>query len=369
MITTRLDNNPLDPSEKKCFQKHLAILGLNENIWDLYKSFQGTASIYTKPILMKLVINDITAMASYMVKCYDYGKTLINSSVFASVVKKLKIPVYVWMRAGIAAESFSNPGFMNLNFDEEGLERFIQKIIKHHFLFIFIHDFAANQKKYPTSIILPYVDEGIVFADAYNTTEDYIAQHKNIRKKIKKYRKTGGIIDIVSGKVDPSDRAEIKKCVESTAEKSVFKLPFQENYAKMCQAAASIENKNIVHFICRIKNQFTGYHTFIRLNHQIRCINGAFNRNLPTTNHAYENMILEVVAYCIQHDISTIYFGPVLNETKRRMMNGFEPTYLYVYSKIPVIQSLASRILKHTNLNRKELLRFANLKTREYAQC
>ena len=118
MISTKLNNNALQPSEKDLLHQHLNALGLNENLWDLYQTFQGTESKYTKPVLLRIMKDNTLAMACYMVKCYDYGGTLTHCRIFESFIRKIRIPVYIWMRAGIAAETFSNPGFYNLNAKE-----------------------------------------------------------------------------------------------------------------------------------------------------------------------------------------------------------------------------------------------------------
>jgi hypothetical protein len=146
-----------------------------------------------------------------------------------------------------------------------------------------------------------------------------------------------------------------------TGEKSIFKLPYQNDYPDMCAGSATIDNQNIVHFLCRSDEEFYGYHSFIVFKNQIRCLNGAFNRNLVTTHHAYENMIYSVVAFAIERKIQMVHFGPTLNETKKRMMNRFLPTRLYISSNMPLLLKLILPVLRRSRLNARELMEFSGI--------
>jgi hypothetical protein len=44
---------------------------------------------------------------------------------------------------------------------------------------------------------MPYPDEGIIDTGQYPTIEGYLANHHNLKKKLKEYRKVGGRIEIV----------------------------------------------------------------------------------------------------------------------------------------------------------------------------
>jgi len=90
-------------------------------------------------------------------------------------------------------------------------------------------------------------------------------------------------------------------------------------------------------------------------------MNGAFNRNLPTTHHAYENMIYSTVEYGVEQGISSIHYGPVLNETKKRMMEQFIPTQLYIYSFIPGVVKTLSPFLKRSRLQNTKLLKYSGI--------
>jgi len=93
-------------------------------------------------------------------------------------------------------------------------------------------------------------------------------------------------------------------------------------------------------------------------------MNGAFNRNLPTTHHAYENMIYRSVEYALENGLSEIHYGPVLNETKKRMMETFIPTQLYLYSNIPGMVKVLTPLLKMTRLQNKKMMEYTHINNR-----
>lgn len=363
--TLNLGSVPLTLAEKSMFQSHLYELGLDNNIWDIYDKFLQSTSIYSKPLIARVEKDNETFACMFFIECRDYGSTLSKFNIIKYIVRKLSIPVIIWMKAGIAAEICANPGFINksVGTDEELNE--ILNLLRKKFFLLFIHDLADKAFLHPESIVMPYPDEGIIDSSGYTTIKDYLANHRNLKKKLKKYQKVGGRIEIIKGRVDEPIVKKIKDCIISTAERSVFKLPYQDDYPDMCAGSASIDNENIIHFFCWSDEEFYGYHSFIRFKSQIRCLNGAFSRNLTTTYHAYENMIYRVVEYAIENKIQTVYFGPTLNETKKRMMNSFIQTKLYITSKLPFLLKLFAPVLRRSRLNTRDLLKFSGINNNE----
>ena len=361
MYTLDLSSIPLTTFEKSCFHNHLLELGLDDHIWVIYEKFLQLGSEYSKPLIVRVKKDNEIFACMFLIECKDYGPTISSLQIVKYMARTLSIPVYIWMKAGIGAEIFANPAFINKNAGSPDELGEILNLLRKKFLLLFIHDLASNAFLHPTSVIMPYPDESIIDIRGYTTIEDYIADHHNLKKKLKEYQKVGGRIEIVEGSLDKQSAEKIKECVISSGEKSVFKLPYQNDYPDMCKGSANIDNRNLIHFLCRSDEEFYGYHSFIVFKNQIRCLNGAFNRNLHTTHHAYENMICSVVRYAIENKIQTVYFGPTLNETKKRMMNNFLPTQLYISSNMPLFLKLFVPILRKSRLNARELLEFSGI--------
>lgn len=361
MYTFEISHTPITPEEKLRFHPHLLELGIDESIWEVYDKFLEMQSAYTRPQIVRVYRNHQKLACLFLIQCKDYGATLSGLAIVKRFVRLLSIPVVVWMKAGIAAEICANPVFFNTGIRHEEDLAEIVKILRKKFFLLFIHDLVSNASLHPGSITMPYVDEGIIDTGKYNTLHDYLEHHHNLRKKLKEFQKVGGRIEVAEGRLDKSVVENVKASVVSTSAKSVFQLPYQESYPAMCAGSATINNKQIIHFLCRSENTFYGYHSFIMFKNQIRCLNGAFNRNLTTTHHAYENMIIRVVGFAIEHGIQTVYFGPVLNETKRRMMNRFIPTQLYISSSQTWLLRLFMPILKLSRMQSKKLLEFSGI--------
>mgnify|MGYP000450401136 CR=1 FL=1 len=350
----------LTPEEKKVFQSHLAMLDLDESIWSVYDAFLQTASDGSVPQILRVHDQDNLLAAIYLMKCKDHGETLTSSRWLQRMIRNSGMPVYIWMKSGIAAENFTNPGFINKKATNLGIEELIP-LIKKKFVLLFIHDLEKNARLFPNAAKFWYPDNGIIKTKDYSDIQHYLGRHKNLKKKLRHYNKYGGRVEIIKGRLDENLQQKIKNAVLSTSRHSLFKLPYQENYANMCLSSARIADGHILHFVCRGDREFYGYHSFIELKDRLYCMNGAFNRNLPTTHHAYENMIYRSVEYALEKGLSEIHYGPVLNETKKRMMETFIPTQLYFYSSIRGMEKLLSPLLKRSRLQNTKMMEYSHI--------
>ena len=350
----------LKPKEKRAFQSHLATLGLDESIWTVYDAFLQTASTHSIPKILRVHDRDNLLAAIYLIKCKDHGETLTSSRWLRRIIRNAGIPVYIWMKSGIAAENFTNPGFINENDSDLSTEKLI-RLVKKKYVFLFIHDLEEKTRLFPDAVKLRYPDNGIIETKGYSDIQDYRGSHKNLKKKLRHYKKYGGRVEIIKGRLDETLQKQVKNAVQSTSRYSLFKLPYQENYANMCLSSARIADDHILHFVCRGEKEFFGYHSFIEFKDQLYCMNGAFNRDLPTTHHAYENMIYRSIEYALEKGLAEIHYGPVLNETKKRMMEKCIPTQLYLYSSLPGMVRLLAPLLKKTRMQNNKMMEYSHI--------
>ena len=200
----------------------------------------------------------------FLIECRDYGPTLSRLKIVKQMVRTLSIPVYIWMKAGIAAEIFANPVYIDKNAGSDHELGEILNLLRKRFLLLIIHDLSDNASLHNASVVMPYPDEGIIDTRGYTTINDYLSDHNNLKKKLKEYQKIGGRVGIIEGKLNEQVVKKIKECVVSTGERSVFKLPYQNDYPDMCTGSAIIDNQNVIHFICCSDEEFYGYHSFIK---------------------------------------------------------------------------------------------------------
>jgi len=355
-----LSSDPLNTKEKDLFKGHLESLELNNTIWNLFESLFQTTSRDTVPLMLRMSSGDELVAAVVMIKCFNYGITLTRLKPLINLIQLFRFPVHVWMRAGIAPELMANPGFVNDKYDSAEIYPILMEHIQRKLFLSFVHDLKDNSHLYPSGIKLDYPDEGVIDMEDVVSEENYRRLHKNIKKKIRHFRSKGGMVEIITGRLSDEDVQMVGQSIESTSKHSIFKLPYQEIYPAMCMASATIEDENVVHFICRTETLFLGYHSFLDFGTHLRCLNGAFNRELKTTHHAYENMIMKVVAYADERKIKRIYFGPVLNETKSRMMHEFLSTRIHFSSSNPILKAVFPPILKNSRMANKSVMRFSS---------
>jgi hypothetical protein len=361
MLSIIENSIPLTEDEKRLFLPMLKNLGLDENLWNIYEKFLSVSSSFSSPCIIRVMEDNKLVAHFYMMKCRDYGPSLSKLTPLHAMIRAFRIPVYCWIKSGIGPENNANPGFY-VNPDNAG-ELFpgILQILRKHYFMLLILDFVSNENIYAEAVRIPYPDDGLVDTAEYDTIDDYLKNHRNLKKKLKEYSKHGGVVELWKGKLPQEWQQQVKSCVKATASRSVFQLPYQELYADMCLSSTEINNEKILHFICRSENQFLGYHSFMCFDNQIRCLHGAFNREMKSTFHAYENMIYKVVEYAIERRIRNVWFGPVLNETKKRMMNRFNTTRLFIFSKYPLIQKTFSALISRSRMTDKDLLAFAGI--------
>jgi hypothetical protein len=124
---------------------------------------------------------------------------------------------------------------------------------------------------------------------------------------------------------------------------------------------ASAFDDRLVHFVARFDDEFSGYHSFVISGKSLCCLSGAFDRTRHTNYHAYENVIVESIRFSLENGIRRIFYGPVTNETKAKMMPGFSRTEMHLYLRFGGMRSMMNWILQRSMLGKGVFQDFANL--------
>ena len=207
---------------------------------------------------------------------------------------------------------------------------------------------------------MPSLPHALVNCEEFKTSEDYISRFKNIRKKIKTFSKKGGEYIRINNKLDEKLIPSLKKCFISTANKSVFYLPYQELYLKSALKTSSINISNATYFVAFLNGEFLGYQAAIRTGSHLNALHGAFDRSLKTTYHAYDILFVKMTEFAIENNIKSIDFGAVLNYTKQKMVNRIIEMSYFIYSKYRILQIIFSIFLKFTKIQGKDQMKFRN---------
>ena len=270
----------------------------------------------------------------------------------------VKTPVHIWIRQGICADIISNHGFVANGYDQEtiipGLLNYLKKVSP----CLFVTDLSKNASLHKGAKSFPYTKEGAISLEGMRSIDDYIVNHNNLKRKLRKFEKDGGTIEVHKGDFDKETLELVQKCFLSTIEKSVIRTPFQDHFPTMVLQTCCLKSDRMIHFIARLNGQFLGYHTFIQTGKSLRMIHGAFDRTLKTTQHSYENIITAAADYAIKQKLEIVHFGPIMNETKNRLMNRSFQANIYLYCRNPVYRVFIPFLYRRSSMNAKELRNF-----------
>jgi hypothetical protein len=349
----------LTSDEKQVFMGCLQRLNIDTAVWDIYDSFLQSKSSFSKPYILRAFDGQKLAGVIYFIVCYGTGKSLFKNPLLSSMTNIMKIPVYVWVRQGICADILSNPGFVSDGFDYQQTISNILQYLRKVSPCLTVTDSAENAPLYRGTKTFPYPKDGIITLEGMRTIEDYLDSHSNLKRKVRKFVKDGGSIEIHKGAFDRETIVVIEKCILATMSKSVIYTPFQDHFPTMILQTCYLNSNQIVNFVARMNNQFLGYHTFIQTGTGLRLVHGAFDRTLDTTQHSYENIITAAAEYAINNGLKAVYYGPVMNETKNRLMNLTIPTNVYLTCNILLYKLLIPFLYGRSSMQAKEFVKFS----------
>jgi hypothetical protein len=347
------------PEEMRLFSSQLQTYKVDSAIWDIYNSFLQSSSPVSKPRILRAYNGQNLAGALFYIVCSGTGKSLFKNSFLASMVDALKIPIHVWIRQGICADIMSNHGFVADGYEQEPIIPSMLGYLLRISPCLVVTDLAENAYLHKGARRFPYTKEGAINLEGMNKIDDYLSDHSNLRRKLKKFVKDGGTIEIHVGDFDKDTLEIVRKCVLATMEKSVIRTPFQDHFPAIILQSCCLKSDRIISFIARMNGQFLGYHTFIQTGSGLRLIHGAFDRTLETTQHSYENIMTAAADYAIKQGLEIVHFGPIMNETKNRLMNKAFDTNVYLYCNNPLLKITLPYLYSRSRMQSKEFLEFS----------
>jgi hypothetical protein len=196
-----------------------------------------------------------------------------------------------------------------------------------------------------------------------NSIEDYTKSHKNIKRKLRVFKNKHGAFKNIDRKLNEAELCSLKKCFQSTAENSVFYLPYQDLYLNAALTTSSTKLENVHYFIATLDNEIIGYQAALKTGEHLNALHGAFDRNRKTTYHAYDILFVKMTEFAIEKGITTIDFGAVINYTKEKMINKSKDMSYFIYSKYYIIQKAFAGILKLTKIQGTEQMKFRQINT------
>lgn len=360
MYTFKLTDQFFSEEDKQVFNTYLDSQSLDNSIWEVFSSLFKTNTKHTKPILVKVYKDSDLFGAAIIIKCNQYGKSLFSNHLLSKLIDFINIPFYLWMKFGCCMDMMSNPGFVKDPEKADEVFSAIATYLKNNSLLTIINDYSNNLKLYGDASILPALPHALIDCDTMNSIEDYTKHFKNIKRKIRVFKKKGGEFIRLSQQLNLDQIASLKKCFLSTSEKSVFYLPYQDLYLEAAVNTSKTNIEEVHYFIAMLNDDFIGYQAAIQSGSNLNALHGAFNRNLKTTYHAYDILFVKMTEFAIEKGLRKIDFGAVINLTKQKMINETADMSYFILSKYAIVKNIFNIFLKTTKIQGTEQLKFRN---------
>jgi hypothetical protein len=359
MLTFDLSDEPLAGRETERFSACLDRWGVDEAVWDVYGCLPAVRSGASRPLVVRAYRDSRLAGAALVVHCRRYGATLFASPLLRRAMDALGWSGLVWVRTGFCAETIANPGFAADGEDPAAMAAAMLGFLRRRAQFVLVVDRAGDDSLHRGMAPYPYPPDGAVRLAGMAHAADYLARHRNIRRKVQEFRSRGGAVQAIWGSLEPAVVGEVRACLDATARRALMQAPFQDLFADLAAATCRGASPRTLHLIARAEGDLLGYHSFLRSGRALHMMHGAFARDRATTHHAYEVIMVESVRCAIEAGLDEVRFGAVMNETKRRMVNAAEPAALYFHSRHRTLRTVFSLLHPFTQLNRPAFKRFA----------
>jgi hypothetical protein len=358
MYTFELTEKFIPERERTIFKDFLQFYGIDDGIWKVFECLFEAKTKGTVPLLLRIYKNSDLAAAAVIIRCSKYGRSLYDNKLLVGVCDLLQIPFYLWIKFGCCMDMMSNPGFVRDPSKSNLIYSAMSDYLGKHSWMTMINDYTTNSFLYPNAVILPALPHAIIDTSTMTEISEYVRLHKNVKRKYQIFKQNGGTFHILDNSLETKDIQSLKKCFISTAEKSVFYLPYEDLYLNSALLTSLTSTNNVIYFIARLNGEFIGYQAALKTGNCLNALHGAFDRNRPTTYHAYDLLFVEMTQYAIEHDLKLIDLGAVLNTTKQRMVNCTHPMSYFMLSKNPLVRSIFYIVAKNSKIQGREQMRF-----------
>jgi len=361
MYTFELSDKYLSTEEQDIFSAYLVSQGLDKSIWDVFSCLFKSGTKNTTPLLLKAYNESNLCGVAIVIKCRKYGKSLFKNQLFSRVMDFINIPFYLWIKFGSCMDMMSNPGFAKKPEKSDEVFRAMINYLKRKSILTIVTDYTDNRYLYNSASVLPALPQALIDCSEMKNIEDYKKNFKNINRKLKTFKKKGGEYLRIEKQLDDEQISNLKRCFLSTADKSVFYLPYQELYLNSALHTSRTNIKNVHYFVAFLDGKFIGYQAAIKTGNHLNALHGAFDRNLKTTYHAYDILFVKMTEFALENNLLIVDFGAVVNHTKQKMMNKSNDISYFILSKHYIIQKVFSAFLKLTNIQSKKQMKFRNI--------
>ena len=340
-------DDSLTDEEKGVFSSHLKEQKLSNNIWDIFQIWIDKSTIKINFFYLKVYNGDELIGLGLFIKVKPFDlrtsysrlrKNFILSKLFSFVSAISSNCVYISLR-NLVTSNITRPFF----YKDPDMEDVIMQTILDHLKkdkkadMISIVDTTVNDNNYKISgfINYPSSSEGSFDVARYNDISEYLNEHKNLKKNLKR-RKDIIATEILQGPISDSDKEQIKECLDCSIDNSRVYTPSQEFVENNIFETEVFNSEKYIHILIRVENRIAGFHIFQISGSNMGGVLGGFNRNYSQKNFVYERVMVASLDYAIKNKINRVNYSLIDNYTKLRLVNKLEPCSLYFYSRNPM---------------------------------
>lgn len=358
MFTFDLSSRFLDSQETTVFEEFLALHSLDSSIWPVFETFFRATVPGTTPLVLRVHEARRLCGAAILVRCNRYGRSLFDNQVLAGLMNTIGLPVHLWVKFGCCMDMLSNPGFVADPAQAVAVQAAMVQDLRQRCMAVVIYDYDHHANHHTGASVLPSMPHALIDTSGMTAIQDYLSQHKNMKRKMNIFRNNGGTFEVVRNRMDPNDLGSVRRCFVATAEQSTTYLPYQDLYLSAALKTSGTHLDNVYYFVARLNGEFLGYQAALTTGTCLNALHGAFDRDRKTTYHAYDLLFIQMVEFAIAHGLKSIDFGSINNTTKQRAINKSIAMSDFVYSKYPAGQWLVNELLRRSKVQGEDQLRY-----------
>ena len=357
----------LSDEEKTLFSEHLAQQEISNNIWDIFQIWIDASNAGIQFFYLKVYNDDgLFGLGLFMkIKPFDLRtsysgvrKNIVLNKIFFLFSAISSNCVYLSLR-NLVTSNITRPFFYKNPADEDIVMKAILDHLKNDKKadMISILDTYENDNNYKASGYKKYLSssEGSFDATRYNDISEYLNEHKNLKKNLKRKRDVVAT-EVLHGPVSGSDREQIKDCLNFSINNSRVFTPSQKFVEDTIFETEVFNSDKYLYIIVRVKNIIAGFHIFQISGSNMGGVLGGFNRDLSKKNFVYERVMVASLDYAIKNKIKRVNYSLIDNYTKLRLVNSLEAAGLYFYSRNPVNRLVFSLTYKFNDVYQLYLL-------------
>jgi hypothetical protein len=270
------------------------------------------------------------------------------------VADTLPMPIYYWNRMEPAVDLHGSPGFFVEGEDADGACEAAARYLDSLYVMGCVYD-DADRAPLAGSLRVPFAWSSVFCPPQGDSLDSLFRARKHLRRKVAKFRNKGGAIETVRGRVPPSVRDAMLRCLEGSVANARVFTTFQDAYPQLVRWAAEAEDPSLLHVVARLDGEVVGYHSFLHSGRVLACLSGAFDRGRHTTYHAYENVLLEAMRLAEGQGVDRLLLGPVLNPTKASLTTRARRATLCFRSRFAPVRVMQRAVVPRSALGGREV--------------